>query len=108
MTEKPFEAQLQLDPDVIDTFEIPKELADELSALLTKSSIRRSLMLEVINQPTKYEAMEELLLPVETRSMVLKQIITNQFVPEKYRSQAYTWHFPYSNGECIVWIKPTN
>lgn len=99
-------ADIRRDADVIDTFDIPEEMAKRLSDLLVTSSIRRNLLLELIDKPAKYEQVEAMLIPVEDEVSAIKSKITSELVPDKYRSERYTWYFAglsLSGNEC--WIK---
>lgn len=79
--------------DQIDTFEIPEEIGKELTNLLTTQVIREKLMTQVINEPDKYESLEKGLIPVIQRIDVLRNTITNDYVPEVYRSDKYSWNY---------------
>lgn len=78
---------------VIDKFEIPEDLAHELSGLLTKQTIRERLLLQLVGEPEKYEQAEELLLPVTARIEAMKIKITKEFVPAKYNNRKYQWNY---------------
>lgn len=77
----------------VDFFEIPEELAKELSELLTKQSIRDRLLLELIDNPEMYDALEAKLIPITSRIDEIKIKITREFVPEKYNSSEYIWNY---------------
>lgn len=78
---------------VIDYFEIPDELAKELSDNLIKQTIRQRTLAELVNDPDKYDAAEKLLIPVVSKVEAIKVQITNKYVPEKYRSNEYMWNY---------------
>lgn len=78
---------------IIDLFEIPEDLAKELSDLLTKQTIRERLLLQLINDPDKYNQVEDLLLPITAKIEAIKIRITKDFVPAKYNSQKYMWNY---------------
>lgn len=78
---------------IIGSFEIPEELAKELSELLTKQTIRERLLAQLIDEPVKYEKTEAMLIPVTARIEAIKVKITNEFVPEEYRSSEYIWNY---------------
>lgn len=78
---------------VVDYFAIPEELAKELSDLLTKQTIREKMLVQVINEPDKYEKAEELLIPITARIEAIKIKITKEFVPAKYNSLRYMWNY---------------
>lgn len=78
---------------VIDTFEIPEDLAKELSDLLTKQTIRERILVQLVDQPDKYIAAEELLVPITRKIEAIKVKITKEYVPEKYNSPKYMWNY---------------
>lgn len=78
---------------VIDTFEIPEELAKELSELLTKQLIREKMLQQVIGDPVKYENMENMLIPITSNIEAIKVKITNEYVPSQYNSIEYIWNY---------------
>lgn len=78
---------------VIDTFEIPDELAKKLSDLLTKQTIRERMLLQLVGDTTKYEAMENMLVPITSSIESIKINITKKYVPEKYNSENYMWNY---------------
>lgn len=81
-------------PDgVIDTFTIPEELAQELSDLLIKQSIRQNTVNACVGDPEKYEQAEALLVPIAARIDKIKYQISTELVPMKYRSSRYRWNF---------------
>ncbi|MCM1233501.1 MAG: hypothetical protein NC489_25580 [Ruminococcus flavefaciens] len=78
---------------VIDTFEIPDELAHELSDLLTKQVIKERLLLQLLNDPEKYEQVENMLVPITARIEAIKFKISNEYVPDHYRFAKYQWNY---------------
>ena len=78
---------------IIDYFEIPEELAKELSDLLTKQSIRERIASQLVDQPEKYEEAEKLLIPVTRRIEALKIKITKEYIPDQYNSSKYMWNY---------------
>lgn len=78
---------------VIDHFEIPEDLAHELSDLLTKQTIRERLLLQLIGEPDKYEQAESMLVPITARIEAIKIKITKEFVPAKYNDRRYQWNY---------------
>lgn len=80
---------------VIDYFEIPDELARELSDLLTKHTIRERLLLQLVTDNfEKYEEVERTMMPITSRIEAIKVKITREFVPEKYKSsRRYIWNY---------------
>lgn len=78
---------------VIDHFEIPEELAKELSELLIKESIRERLLIELLENPAQYEIAEQKLLPIKAKLEAIKVKITKEYVPEKYNDARYNWNY---------------
>ena len=78
---------------IIGTFEIPEELAKELSDLLTKQTIRERLLVQLVDQPDKYEETEKMLIPITRKIEAIKVKITKEYVPEKYNSTKYMWNY---------------
>lgn len=80
---------------VVDTFEIPNELAHELSDLLTKQTIRERLLDRMIQQgdDNGYNAAEEKLMPIVSKIEAIKNKITNEYVPLFYASSEYSWNY---------------
>lgn len=79
---------------VIDSFEIPEELAIELSEVMTKHTIRMNLLAGMVDDPIKYDAAEKLLVPVSQKFEALKLKVTRDHVPPKYRtSDRYIWNY---------------
>ena len=92
--------------DVRAVFEIPDEMAQELSKQLTISSIRRTMLIELIGKPGKYDELEATIIPVEQKIDGIKTRITNQYVPEEYQNEQYQWLFPgYEIAKNQCWIK---
>lgn len=83
----------ELNGEIIDWFEIPEEIAKELSELLVKQSIRETMLQTMISDPVKYEQAEKLLIPVVSKVEALKATITRKYVPEKYRSDKFMWNY---------------
>lgn len=78
---------------VIDSFEIPEDLAKELSELLTKQTIRERILLQLVTEPEKFEEVEKTLIPITSKIEAIKNRITNEYVPEKYNSTKYMWNY---------------
>ena len=78
---------------VIDYFEIPEDLARELSESLTKQTIRERLLLQLVGEPDKYEQAEKLLIPITAKVEAIKIKITKEFVPAKYNARKYMWNY---------------
>lgn len=80
-------------PIIVGYFEIPDELAKELSELLIKQSIRQRVLTEVVGNAEKYEAAEDNLIPVVRRVEAIKIQITKHYVPKQYDSIDYVWNY---------------
>lgn len=78
---------------VIDYFEIPEDMAKELSNLLTKQTIRERLLSQLLLEPEKYQQAEEMLIPITAKIEAIKIKITKEFVPKKYNSKNYMWNY---------------
>ena len=78
---------------VIDHFEIPDDLAQELSGLLTKQTIRERLLMQLVGEPEKYEQAENLLIPITAKIEAIKVKITKEFVPAKYNARRFMWNY---------------
>lgn len=81
------------DRRVVDQFEIPEELAKELSELLTKQVIRERMLMQVIGDDEKYEQAEAKLIPVTSKIEAIKLKITKEYVPVQYMHQKYIWNY---------------
>lgn len=91
--------------EIIDQFEIPEEMAKDLSGLLTESAIKKSLLVELVETPAKYEIIEKLVIALEDKITVIKNKITREFVPTKYRSAKYAWNYDgYASAGTTVHI----
>ena len=78
---------------IVDSFKIPEELAKELSDLLTKQTVRERLLLQLVDEPAKYEAMEKMILPVISKIEAIKIRITREYVPTQYNDPKYSWNY---------------
>jgi hypothetical protein len=77
---------------VVGSFEIPEELAKELSTLITKQGIRERLLATLVGEE-KYDEVEESLIELIQRIDVIKNKITEEYVPEEFRSEDYVWNY---------------
>ena len=77
---------------VVSSFEIPEEVAKELSELLTKQGIRERLLSSLVGTE-KYEEVENDLVDLIQRIDAIKNLITSEYVPEQYRYDWYTWNY---------------
>lgn len=78
---------------VVGTFEIPEDLAKRLSELLTKKAIREQVLAQVVSEPSKYDTLEEKLIPVINEIDKIKTKITTEYVPSQYNDERYQWSF---------------
>ena len=78
---------------IIDSFEIPEELAQELSELLTKQTIRDRVLMNLVDDPVKFEEAEKMLIPITAKIEAIKSQITKEFVPSKYNDARYSWNY---------------
>jgi hypothetical protein len=84
---------MELEQRIIDSFEIPDDLAKELSELLTKQTIRDRILLQLVTEPEKFEEVEKTLIPITAKIEAIKNRITKEFVPEKYNDSRYMWNY---------------
>lgn len=80
-------------PSVIDNFEIPEDLAKDLSDLLIKQTIKERLLLQVLDEQDKYDQIESMLIPIAEKIQLIKIKITKDYVPDKYNSKKYSWNY---------------
>lgn len=78
---------------IVETVEIPEDIAQRLSRLLIKESIRRQLLNDAVGNKDKYEEAEELLIPVIEEIDKIKNTITEKYIPEDFRSDRYIWSY---------------
>ena len=83
----------EVNQQVIDNFEIPEDLAKELSELLVKQTIRERILLQLVADPDKFEEVEKSLIPITEKIEAIKNRITKEFVPEEYNSTKYMWNY---------------
>ena len=84
---------VEVNQQVIDNFEIPEDLAKELSELLVKQTIRERILLQLVADPDKFEEVEKSLIPITSKIEAIKNRITKEFVPEEYNSTKYMWNY---------------
>jgi hypothetical protein len=78
--------------NVISDFEIPNELARNLSDLLTTQSVRQNIASTLVGTD-KYDMAEKKLIEVTKEVDALKNKITNEYVPKEFRDEAYVWNY---------------
>lgn len=83
----------EVNQQVVDNFEIPEDLAKELSELLVKQTIRERILLQLVADPDKFEEVEKSLIPITAKIEAIKNRITKEFVPEDYNSTKYMWNY---------------
>ena len=83
----------EVNQQVVDNFEIPEDLAKELSELLVKQTIRERILLQLVADPDKFEEVEKSLIPITAKVEAIKNRITKEFVPEEYNSTKYMWNY---------------
>lgn len=94
MAEVPVNVQTpEVYPKWIGTFDIPEPLARELSDLLTKQTIRERLLNQNLSDPVKFEQIESMLMPITAKIEAIKLKITEEHVPDCYRSSIYSWNY---------------
>lgn len=97
-----------MEQHVVAEFTIPEELAQELSDLLVKQTIRERVLVQLVDQPEKYEEAEKLLIPITRKIEAIKVKITKEYVPEKFNSAQYMWNYDgYDISENRVQIVTT-
>ena len=79
--------------NVVGHFEIPEEMAKELSDLLIKQTVREKLLLQLLNEPEQYDLAEAKLLPITARVEAMKIKITKEYVQAEYASSRYVWNY---------------
>ncbi|MCM1439774.1 MAG: hypothetical protein NC131_11335 [Roseburia sp.] len=79
--------------EIVDTFTIPEDVAQRLSDLLVKQSIRQGLLPALIGEPDAYEKAEALLIPIQVEIDKIKYEISTRHVPVQYRSSKYKWNY---------------
>ena len=78
---------------IVETVEIPESIAKRLSTLLIKQSIRHRLLNEAVGDKSKFEQLEDLLIPIEEEISAVKNEITEKFIPEDFRSERFIWNY---------------
>lgn len=77
----------------IDTFEIPTEIAQNLTNLMTNQAINDRILSSVADQPEKYKAVMADQIKIQREIDALKYKITSEFVPDQYRFEQYSWNY---------------
>lgn len=78
---------------VIDTFTIPDDIAKRLTELMATQVINDRILASVANQPDKYDALILSQVKIQREFDQLKYRITEEYVPDEYRDQKYSWNY---------------
>lgn len=78
---------------LVDRFEIPDELARELSDLLTRQTIRERMLMQLLDDPDKYKKIEDALVPITARIEAIKLKITKEYIPGHYSFARFIWNY---------------
>lgn len=73
--------------------EIPDEMAKELSDLLIRQNIRENMLERCIDDPARYQKVEEMLVPINARIAFIQAIITQNYIPDVFKSDEYMWNY---------------
>lgn len=93
---------------VIDTFEIPDEMARELDRLIVQVDIMKDMLAASVGNEANFNKLQEKLVPLQSRYTTIKNLITYQYVPGKYNSESYSWNYPgYELSGNTCWIQNT-
>lgn len=85
---------MNLVSNAVATFDLPEEFAKELSRCLTRSSIKRSLLTELVGvDSVKAEVIENELIVLEDQISALKDKVSKEHVPAEYRDVKYSWAY---------------
>lgn len=76
------------------TVKIDESIANKLSNLLVKQKIRTDLLVTVMDDPEKYNKVEDGLVEIIKEIDSVKQYITDHFIPEEYQTDYYQWTYP--------------
>ena len=75
------------------TFEIPEEIAKELSDLLARQTIKEHLLANLVSDREKFDDVEAQLIPIIQKIDAIKSKITIEYVPDEYKNERYSWNF---------------
>ncbi len=78
---------------VVDTFTIPEDIAKRLTELMAIQVINDRILASVADQPDKYDALILSQVKIQREFDQIKYKITDEFVPDKYRDQKYSWNY---------------
>lgn len=77
----------------VTTFEVPESIAKRLSELLIKERVRKQLLAESVNDPSRFDELENLVIIIVSEIDKIKHDITTLYVPNEYRSEDYIWDY---------------
>lgn len=77
----------------VDSFGIPEELGKELTDLIVRQSIYETTLSKLMADNQQYDKVLDELASIIEKSEVIKNRITKEFVPEKYRKEIYSWNY---------------
>ena len=77
----------------VTTFEVPESIAKRLSELLIKERVRKQLLAESVNDPSRFDELENLVIIIVSEIDKIKHDITTLYVPNEYRSEDFIWDY---------------
>ena len=77
----------------VTTFEVPESIAKRLSELLIKERVRKQLLAESVNDPSRFDELENLVIIIVSEIDKIKHDITTLYVPNQSRSEDYIWDY---------------
>lgn len=78
---------------VIGTFTIPEDIAKRLTELMATQVINDRILASVADQPEKYDTVILSQVKIQREFDQLKYRITEEYVPDEYRDQKYSWNY---------------
>lgn len=75
------------------SFQIPEELGKELSDLVVRQSIYENAMVKLIADNNPCDEVEKTLMSIVKKIEIIKSKITNEYVPNEYRSERFMWNY---------------
>jgi len=87
---------------VVDTFDIHEDMAKKLTDLMAQQAVNDRILAAVADQPTKYDTLLKQQASIQRSIDEIKFYITENCVPDKYRSDKYQWNY---NGYDIAGTK---
>ena len=92
---------------LIGQFDIPEDMAKELSDLLARKTIKEDVMVNLAKNKNfeEFEVVENDLIPVIQKIEAIKNSITANYVPDEYKSEKYVWNYDgYEVDGCTIHI----